>query len=158
MSKNINQPIAQKRFSSKFRSQDMMPILQPNDLIYYQKTSLRQCKINDFIMFQKGQKLFTHRIIYKTKSYLITKGDNNLQSDGKIFPQQIIAKVYQVKRSFNGLKRGGQIFNHESLYLFQSILYFQEIIKIKKAFETENINFVFLKGSPLHLYFEKNLP
>lgn len=44
------------------------------------------------------------------------------------------------------------------LYLIQSTLYFQEILKIKKTFEKENIDFVFLKGLPLHLYFEKTHP
>jgi hypothetical protein len=34
----------------------------------------------------------------------------------------------------------------------------QEIIKIKRAFEEENIDFVFLKGLPLHLYYEKTHP
>jgi len=67
-----------------------------------------------------------------------------LESDGKIHPQQIIRKVYQVKRD-------GRIFDPESLYLLQSTLYFQEIVKIKKAFEREGIGFVFLKGLPLHI-------
>ena len=129
----------------------MMPLLQPNDVIYYKKTTFVRCQPNDIIMVKKNHQLFTHRVIYKTKNYLITKGDNNLTSDGKIYPHQIIGKVYQVKRN-------GKIFNPESLYLLQSSLYFKEIIKIKTAFEMLGINFVFLKGLPLHLYFERKPP
>ncbi|MCM8788057.1 MAG: nucleotidyltransferase family protein, partial [Candidatus Omnitrophica bacterium] len=62
-----------------------------------------------------------------------------------------MGKIYQVKRN-------GQIFNPESLYLFQSTHYFEEIVKIKNEFDRQNINYVFLKGLPLHLYFEKTHP
>lgn len=141
----------QKQFHLKSQGLSMLPILQPNDVLYYKKTVFAQTKPNDLIMVKKNSRLFTHRVIYKDKNYLITKGDNNLESDRKIYPRQIIAKVTQVKRN-------GQIFNPESLYLLQSTLYFQEIVKIKEAFEREKIDFVFFKGLPLHLYYEKTHP
>ncbi len=141
----------QRQFHLKSQGQSMLPILQPNDVLYYKKTAFAQTKPNDLIMVKKGNNLFTHRIIHKTKKSLVTKGDNNLESDGKIYPRQIIAKVDQVKRN-------RQIFNPESLYLLQSTLYFQEIVKIKKALEKEKIDFVFLKGLLLHLNFEKSHP
>jgi len=141
----------QKQFSLKSQGSSMLPLLQANDVIYYRQTTFSRCKTNDLIMAKKNGQLFTHRVIYKTKKYLITKGDNNLQSDGKIYPRQIIAKVYQIKRN-------GKIFHPENLYLFQSTLYFQEIVKIKRAFEKEKIDFVFLKGLPLHLYFKGKHP
>ena len=129
----------------------MRPFLLPKDVIYYHKVTFRNCCINDIVLIKKNSLLLTHRIIYKNKYYLITKGDNNLKSDGKIYPKQIIAKAYRIKRN-------GQIFSHENLYLLQSTLYFQEIVKVKKAFEREKIDFVFLKGLPLHLYYEKSHP
>jgi signal peptidase I len=150
----------QKQFSLKSQGTSMKPVLQPDDVIYYKKTSFAHCQLNDIIMIKKNHQLFTHRVIYKyykrsvlykDRPYLITKGDANLQSDGKIYPHQVIAKVFQVKRK-------NKIFNPEALYLFQSSLYFREIIKIKTAFEMLRLNFVFLKGLPLHLYFEKKTP
>jgi signal peptidase I len=141
----------QKTFSLKAEGSSMTPLLRPNDVLYYKKTTFNQCRINDLIMAQKRGQLFTHRIIYKTNNYLVTKGDNNTQSDGKIYPKQIIAKAYQIKRN-------GEVFDLANLYLLRSTLYFQEIIKIKKAFEVKKIDFVFLKGLPLHLYFEKAHP
>jgi len=56
------------------------------------------------------------------------------------------------------VKRKGRVFRIDDLYLFQSTHYFQEIIKVKKAFEKLGINFVFLKGLPIHLYFQKTHP
>lgn len=143
--------LKKKNFILKADGVSMIPLLQPKDVIYYQKIVSKKCRVNDLVLIYKNKKLFTHRIIYKTKNYLVTKGDNNLESDGIIHPRQIIAKVYQVKRN-------GKIFHPESLYLLQSTLYFQEIVKIKNAFEKEKVDFVFLKGLPLHLSYEKSHP
>ncbi len=48
--------------------------------------------------------------------------------------------------------------NMDNVYWLQSTIYFQEILKIKKIFDKEKLNFVFLKGLPLHLYYEKFRP
>ncbi len=150
----------------------MLPHLRPGDILYLKKIKFQQVKINDLIMVKNGKQIFTHRVIFKTQdlttippprgspfghprgvlaAYLITRGDNNPQADGKIKPKQIMGKVYQTKRK-------GQIIDPENFYLLQSTLYFQEIVKVKKAFEKEKIDFVFLKGLPLHLYFERSHP
>ena len=44
------------------------------------------------------------------------------------------------------------------LAAFQSAVYFPEILKVKEFFEAGKIDFLFLKGLPLHLYFEKSPP
>ena len=130
----------------------MEPLFKENDVLFFKKTSFKKIKINDIVSIKKGKESISHRIIYKSNKYLITRGDNNLQFDGKIYPHQIVGKVFQVKRD-------GKIFNPEDLYLIQSTQYFQEIVKIKTAFEKfGKIDFVFLKGLPLHLYYEKTHP
>lgn len=129
----------------------MLPLLQSNDVLYYKKISFAKTKVNDLIIVKKHDKSIAHRVIYKNKKYFVTKGDNNREPDEKIYPNQFIAKVSEIKRN-------GQIFNPESLYLLQSTLYFQEIVKIKKTFEREKIDYVFLKGLLLHLYFEQQYP
>lgn len=152
----------------------MLPLLHDQDIIYLKKIKFPNIKVNDVICVRKNGKTFTHRVIYKhevfassalgsqakprtassaykAKNYLITKGDTNTLSDGKVYPGQIVGKVEKVKRN-------GEIFDIESLYLLQSTLYFQEIVKIKKAFEKKNIKYVFLKGLPLHLHYEGSHP
>lgn len=151
MDKLISQWLKKKAFPLKSQGASMLPILRPDDIVYFKKISFAKIKTNDIIVIRKNRQFISHRVIYKSKNYLITKGDNNSPSDGKIYPRQIIGKVYQAKRN-------GQFFNPESLYLLQSTLYFQEIVKIKTAFELVKIDFVFLKGLPLHLYFEKSHP
>ncbi len=129
----------------------MFPLLRDGDVLYIQRIPFKTIKMNDIIAIQQDRMVISHRVVYIHKKYLVTKGDSNLTSDGKIYPKQIIAKVYQIKRN-------GQLFNPENIYLLQSTLYFQEIVKIKKRFEREKIDFVFLKGLPLHLYYEKSHP
>jgi len=142
----------QKQFPLRSQGSSMLPILHPNDVVQYKKVNFKQLHTNDIILVKKNRRLFTHRIIYMTDKYLVTKGDNNPESDGKIYSHQIIGKVTKVKR-------GGKEFDPNQVYLLQSSLYFQEIIRIKSLLEKSGkIDFVFLKGLPLHLYFEKTHP
>lgn len=129
----------------------MVPFFLDGDVLEIKKTPFSSLKVNDFITFKKGNSYITHRAIFKSKQFIITKGDQNLKSDGKIYPRQILGKVVQVKR-------GSKSFETEHLYLIQSSLYFQEIVKIKIALERQNLDFVILKGLPVHLYFEKTHP
>lgn len=129
----------------------MLPVLHPGDVLYVKKVSLGKLKINDIALLKKYQRIFIHRVIYKAKNYLISKGDANLKTDGKIFAKNIIGKVYKIKSR-------DQVINLDHFYLLQSTSYFEEIVNLKNSLEKENVNFVFLKGLPLHLYFEKTHP
>lgn len=140
-----------KQMSLKTFGNSMYPLLHDGDVVYLKKTAFSRLRINDIVCVKKYGVLQTHRIIYKTPKYVITKGDNNLKADGRVYERQIVGRVYQVKRD-------GQVFDPEEIYLIQSTLYFQEIVKIKKAFEKAGIDFVFLKGLPVHLYYEKKHP
>lgn len=152
MKKKLVMRLLKKRnFSLKSYGYSMNPIIHDGDIVSYRRTSFLRTKLCDLIMIKKFGKLLTHRVIFKQHNYLITKGDNNINADGKIYPKKIIARLYQVKRS-------GQTFNPEDIYLIQSTLYFQEIIRIKQEFEKEKIDFVLLKGLPIHLYYEKTHP
>ena len=101
-----------KNFYIKSFGISMLSFLQPNDVIYYKKINYGVIKINDIIFFKKEGKFLTHRVIYRANNCFITKGDNNLRSDGKIYPHQIIGKAYHVKRN-------RKIFNPEDVYLLQ---------------------------------------
>ena len=56
-------------------------------------TNENQLKIGDIISFKKGEDLIVHRIVEKgtdeNGTYFVTKGDNNLQSDGKVYFKDI---------------------------------------------------------------------
>lgn len=150
MLKIVNQLKIKKKFLLKSEGISMFPFLRPGDVVFFKKIKFSTIKTNDLVVIHKGGRVFTHRVLYKGKTYLVSRGDKNINPDGRIYPHQIIGRVYQVKRN-------GEIFHPETLYLIQSTLYFQEIVKIKKAFERSKINHVFLKGLILNLYFYKKL-
>jgi signal peptidase I len=129
----------------------MYPLLLDGDVLYLKKIKFSEIKVNDIITARQKDHYFTHRVIYKDKNYVITKGDNNPVNDSKVYSKDIIGIVQNVKRQ-------GNIFNPEQIYLLQSSLYFQEIVKIKNVLEENEIEILFLKGLPLHLYFEKTHP
>lgn len=129
----------------------MYPLLHDGDVVTYKKTLFPKLVENDLVLIKQKNKYITHRIVYITKTYAVTKGDSNTEADGKIKPSQILGKVVSVKRA-------GKSFDPEALYLMQSTLYFQEIVRIKSALEKKKIEYVFLKGLPVHLYYEKTHP
>lgn len=149
---NLSRLILQQKnpFLKMFGS-SMSPLLLDGDIVYVKKIIFSKIKVNDLITCRKSERIFTHRVIYRTDRYLISKGDNNAENDGRIFKNQIIGKVYQIKRN-------GKIINPENIYLLQSLTYFQEIIKIKTELEKYNVEYLFLKGLPLHLYYEGSYP
>lgn len=129
----------------------MLPILKSGDIVYIKKTNLENIQVNDFIIIKRDTKYITHRLIYKSKSYVVTKGDNNLKADGRVPRKNIIGKLEKVQR--------GKIeFTPELFYLMQSSAYLKEIIKIKNILSKGKLDFLFLKGLPLHLYYEKKPP
>ena len=129
----------------------MLPLLQDGDIVYFHKIPFSSIKTFDIILVNKNKKYFTHRVIYKTQKYLITKGDDNNYSDGRILPSQIVGRVYQIKRNKD-------IFPVESLSLVQNASYLQEIGQITDLFQKNHIDFVFLKGLPIYLFYTKEMP
>lgn len=135
----------------------MLPLLHPGDIVYVKKTEISKIKEDDIIFIYKNKRPMIHRVIYivndcnKKIQYLITKGDNNANSDGKIYSSNIYGLVYQIKQQ-------NQILKMDDLYMIQSSFYLNEILKIKKAFEKNKIDFLFLKGLPLHFRYEKKYP
>lgn len=138
-------------FSIKTYGNSMTPLLQDGDIVSIEKIQFNKININDIVCFKSNEHLVTHRVVYKKKNYVITKGDNSFQSDGKIRPQHILGKV-------NSAKRGKKSIDLKSFYLLQSSFYFGEIKKIIDIFKKNRIDCVILKGLPLHLWLEGQYP
>lgn len=129
----------------------MNPLFRSGDVIFLKQVPFQKIRINDIVGVKKGKIVFVHRVIYRTSDYLLTKGDANPRVDGKILAGNVLGIVEKIKRK-------GQESTPDKLYLFQSLLYFKEIKKVKRAFDKAGIDFAILKGLPLHLYLEKKIP
>lgn len=140
-----------KSLKIKSFGSSMSPIILDKDVIYIKKIKFKNIKINDIITFYKQNKLITHRVIFKKINYLYTKGDNNQKFDGKIKNKNILGLVHK-------LKRNGKEIDLDTFYLFQSTLYYREILKFKRLLDKKNINYLILKGLPVHLLFYNSYP
>ncbi len=127
----------------------MLPLFLPGDRLSVKELKFNKLQVNDLVLIKHKNNFFAHRIIYinKKKQLFVTKGDNNLDADGFFKEKNLWGKVYLVKR-------GKKKINPEFFYLAQSALYFREIKKICRQLEKNHIAYVFLKGLPVHLYFE----
>lgn len=132
-------------------SQSMVPLILPKDKPIVSRG--RPYELNDIVVFKKRNRLIAHRIIYvpPDKKFFITKGDNNLTSDGKIGEDEILGKVTRVKR-------GNQVVDLSHLYLAQSFSYLKALKEVVKELNSEKIPFIVLKGLPLHIFYRGQIP
>ena len=122
----------------------MAPLILPSDKVIVKKT--KTFSINDIVVFKKGPRLIAHRAIYMSEGRLITKGDNNLKSES-IAKNQILGKVEEVKRGKNKIKLS-------LVYLSQSSVYLIELKSLTVKFSQTKVNYILLKGLPLHLLYQ----
>lgn len=72
----------------------MEPTLRTNGVAIVKKTSFKDVKENDILMYKIDGKMITHRVIEKTNKFISTKGDNNRDKDAyKIGPENTRAVV-----------------------------------------------------------------
>lgn len=135
----------------KVTGDSMIPLLFSNDILEFRKIIFKNVETDDIVLIKKGRQNIVHRVIYINSQYAITKGDNNPDTDGKIKPREIVGKVVSVRRD-------GEEFSPDSLYLIQSSFYLKQIIKLKRALDRKGIKYVFLKGLPLHFLYQKRHP
>ena len=138
-------------YSLKCSGNSMQPLLKPGDMLFLRKVPFHTIKENDILAIKKDAKLLIHRVIYKKQKYVITKGDNNTYNDGKTYERNIYAKVQFVTRN-------GKKITPELVYDKQSKQYYFEILKFKRELERRHIRHVFLKGLPLHMFYEQKFP
>lgn len=75
-------------------SNSMAPTITTNDLILVKIS--KNVDVDDVITFEDGNILVTHRVISKTGSGFITKGDANNERDKQITSSQVVGKVVKV--------------------------------------------------------------
>ena len=132
-------------------SSSMFPLILPKDKVVVIKAKI--LKRDDIVVFTNNNRLIAHRLIYVSPSrdYLVTRGDNNLSSDGKISRSQILGKI-------ETLKRGGGKLSLSHVYLTQSSIYLKELKTIDWAFKKRSVSYVILKGLPVHITINNSPP
>lgn len=138
-------------FSVKSQGDSMFPLLQDGDIIEYVPTSFSKVKENDIVLTHVGEIFMTHRVIYKTARYCVTRGDNNPTADSPLQKKHIFARAARFQRK-------GKWYGIEDIYLRQSALYLHEIGKLEEQFRAQSVSHVFLKGVLVSLRYENSIP
>ena len=76
----------------------MEPVIQVNSLVVLEPVSFADLNEGDIVRYTSGRGYSVmHRIIHKTPSYIVTKGDNNDLADTfPVFPQQVTGRVVSI--------------------------------------------------------------
>jgi signal peptidase I len=81
----------------------MYPLIRQGDSIRLEKCTAGTLAIGDIITFKKDGNYFTHRLVWTTKRAngirLITKGDNEINTDSPVSPNHIVGKAVAIKRA-----------------------------------------------------------
>lgn len=142
----------QKPFQIEAQGNSMYPILKNGDVVECVKTPFSRIRVNDVIIHLKKENIFvTHRVIYRTKHYLVTRGDNNIQADEYVYKNAVFAKVVRFSRK-------GQWYGIADIYMNQSVLYLREIKKLESLLQKSAVPHVFLKGVLISLRYKSTIP
>lgn len=88
------------KFSGISHGKSMYPFLKPGTRLSVQKTSFQSLHVGDIVVFFNRGEFVGHRIIWKTSTYLVTKGDNRDRRDPFLAEKDIVGKV--IRFSYKG--------------------------------------------------------
>jgi signal peptidase I len=92
-----------KQITLRVSGKSMHPLIRHGDSIRIVKCAPGLLAIGDIITFKKKGIYFTHRVLWKTKKgnriTLITKGDNEINTDSPVSPNHILGKAVAIGRA-----------------------------------------------------------
>lgn len=138
-------------FVVEISNSDMVPVLSQHDQAVFEKITFTKLRINDVVYGEQKGKTLIQRIIYIKNNYIIVQADKNTNTYVKLTQKGYIGLI-------TGIKHDNDVVPLDSIYFLQSSIYWKEIEKVTKIFYKNKIEFVFLKGLPLHLFYEKAIP
>ena len=79
----------------------MYPLIDEEDVLVVEKRKSQQIHVGDIICFWRNNKAISHRVIRKTNSVFITKGDQSWRPDTPpVEEKDIIGVVTEIKSKF----------------------------------------------------------
>ncbi len=149
--KEIIKSVIRSNYPLQSNGISMLPLLLDKDYLFFKGVDYSDLSTNDLVLVEIKKQFMVHRLVYKTNNYSITKGDNNLKSDGRVYEHQIIGKVTKIKR-------GKKELNINYLYSIYLDRYLKDIIKLNRLFAREKLSYIFLTGLPLYVYYNNGRP
>lgn len=79
----------------------MFPLFSEGQRVKVERA--KEIKIGDVVVYYRDSRLFMHRVIWKKRNYLITKGDFSLYIDPPVYRKCIVGKVNKNSHRILGL-------------------------------------------------------
>lgn len=130
---------------------DEIGFFQNKDVVYFKKVKFLEINAGDVVLVKRMRVQLVQKVVYKAATYLLAESGKENELDIKIRNNQVIGKAMFIERK-------GEKIELEAFYSYRSLLYLKELIRVKKELVKQNINFLFLKGLPIHLYYEGTYP
>lgn len=80
------------------KGDSMAPLLRHGDSVLVNPCSSHDCQPGDLVVFRAGGALLTHRLVRKTLTHLISKGDANLIADPPHSLDDFVGLVQMIRR------------------------------------------------------------
>jgi GNAT superfamily N-acetyltransferase len=123
------------------KGSSMYPFLKDGDRVKIKKTDASKIKLGDLIYAEISDGVVIHRVIGKRnkekKIIFITKGDANLFSVEKIYPENILGKIISIKRRDSASYSDIELRNLERVFHFifsRLQLFFFRLLKKAKFY------------------------
>ena len=96
------------KFRFRARGSSMHPFIKNDDVLTITPVSLKELKTGDVIAFLRpgSGNPAVHRIVRLSDDVLITKGDNNRETDGSLPEESILGRIELVERRGKKLRLG----------------------------------------------------
>jgi signal peptidase I len=91
--------MANKKIIGSSIGDSMVPLIRPKDLISISRVDFKDIGLGSVVVFKQDEKIIGHRVVFRTKKWLLTKGDNTLVFDKKVFSGQVIGLIDKISRN-----------------------------------------------------------
>ena len=76
----------------------MLPAIRPDDLLLIRHCRIEQAGPGDVVLYIRHRRLFAHRVISRSGTWLVTQGDGVPQADAPVTADELLGKVIRVVR------------------------------------------------------------
>lgn len=76
----------------------MLPAIRPRDVLLVRACPAERVRVGEVVVFLRGGRLFSHRVIARTGERLVTRGDAVPDADPPVEPHELLGCVRRVVR------------------------------------------------------------
>ena len=95
----------------------MLPSIRPRDVLLVRRCPAHRARVGDIVVFVREGRLFSHRVIRRSGTRLVTRGDALPDPDPPVEPHEMLGRVGRVLRGSRVLRPARRPSRASSLFL-----------------------------------------